>query len=95
MFKKKDHAMLEEAYNKVLMNEISSELPPEEEGSEESHQEGGSNRESLIAAIKGANEVGDMESLKKSVAETTFYDTDILFMSGRNQSYLIIGIIGL
>ena len=35
MFKKKDHAMLEEAYNKVLMNEISSELPPEEEGSEE------------------------------------------------------------
>ena len=69
MFKKKDHAMLEEAYNKVLMNEISSELPPEEDGSEESHQEGGSNRESLIAAIKGANEVGDMESLKKSVAE--------------------------
>jgi hypothetical protein len=65
MFKKKDHVTLEEAYNKVLMNEISSELPPEEEDD----QEGGSDRDALIAAIKGASEVGDMESLKRNVAE--------------------------
>ena len=68
MFKKKDHAMLEEAYRKVLMNEISSEMPPEEEPSEQGGEEN-SKRESLINAIKGASETGDMDSLKRNVAE--------------------------
>jgi hypothetical protein len=35
MFKKKDHAMLEEAYNKVLMNEIHAEFPPDDEDKDE------------------------------------------------------------
>jgi hypothetical protein len=66
MIKKKDHAMLEEAYSKVLMNEIHAEFPEYEDESEDS---GSDKIKALIAAISGASEVGDKESLKRNVEE--------------------------
>jgi hypothetical protein len=68
MFKKKDHAMLEEAYSKVMMNEIHSNVPMDE-----GDGEGDDNKESIshdfIVRLQGALEVGDYEALKRVTNE--------------------------
>ena len=58
--------MLEEAYSKVLMNEINAEFPEHED---ESGEHSSDEIKSLISAIQGASEVGDKESLKRSVEQ--------------------------
>jgi len=64
MIKKKDHALLEEAYAKVMLSEITSELPEEEGNNEDT-----SKIDSLISAMNEAHKAGDMDSLKRTIAE--------------------------
>jgi hypothetical protein len=64
MFKKKDHAMLEEAYNKVLMNEIHAEFPPDENSE---HGDENSYINHHIDDIKHAMEMGDIETAKSLI----------------------------
>jgi hypothetical protein len=66
MIKKKDHALLEEAYAKVMLSEITSELP---EDPENNNKEDTSKIDSLIAAMNEAHGAGDMDSLKRTIAE--------------------------
>jgi hypothetical protein len=65
MFKKKDHAMLEEAYAKVMMNEINSEMPMEDEPEGKNYDVEIINH--FLEDISDAVKTGDIEKAKSLI----------------------------
>jgi hypothetical protein len=88
MFKKKDHAMLEEAYAKVMMNEIHSNVPMDDEPENFPGGDGGeshhSNIENLCDQLKQAIKYGEvvaadgiMTKLQKYINNSKSSDSDL------------------